>query len=438
MITVTISGLPFLLRPFPNVAIMKSSAYLRQTIFTATATVALLVTALQSTLAQDQAMVDYTTSINHYFPCPETGFWFQARAVSLPQSAADRLEGPGPRVLLTMQLHGMKGTHNYKGIASAWTDDLGKSWQGPTAHEELDLRITEGSDNRYYEVPVDATPIYHPSTQKVLLLGATFQVDTKTRKDVPGGASDVFYAVYDPQTNKWDTWQKLKFPKSFKWPYKRAGCVQSIVEPSGDILMPFYFGQHNNSIHYSSVARCTFDGHELKYVEHGTELVVDNGRGMSEPSLAKFQGKYFLTMRNDHTAYISSSSDGLHFSPPQQWRFDDGAELGSYNTQQHFVTHSDALFLVYTRRGVDNDNVMRHRAPLLMAEIDPQSMRVRRGTERIVVPKEGKSPMGNFGVCNISPSSTWITVARRTNTPGDKNVIVCQIDWKQPNSLAEE
>ncbi|WP_425400032.1 sialidase family protein [Aeoliella sp.] len=394
-----------------------------------------VVGALRPTQAET---VDYTTSITQEFPCPKEGFWFQARAESIPREILKDSGASGPRVLLTMQLHGMKGTHNYKGIVSAYTDDLGKIWQGPTAHDELDLRVAEDNGSRYYEVPVDATPIYHPQTQKVLLVGATFHVDTKTNKDVPGGASDVFYAVYDPKTEKWDTWQRLDFPKSFKWPYKRAGCVQCIVQPNGEVLMPIYFGEHNNSIHYSAVARCAFDGEKLTYQEHGSEHVVDNGRGMSEPSIACFEGKYFLTMRNDHTAYVSTSSDGLNYTPHEKWRFDDGEELGSYNTQQHFLTHSDALFLVYTRRGLDNDDVMRHRAPLVMAQIDPATSRVLRDTERIVVPKQGSAAMGNFGTCNVSPGVSWIVVAHRTTTPGDKNVAICQIEWKQPNELVAD
>lgn len=339
-----------------------------------------------------------------------------------------------------MQPHGFEGTHNYKGIVSSLTDDLGRTWQSPTPHKELDTHTPPvGRDGRaIYEVPVDATPMYHPQTRKVLLTGATFQVDTKTNKDVPGGPSDVFYAVYDPATNQWRKWTTLQFPPSFKWPYKRSGCCQGLVEANGDVLLPIYFGEHNNSIHYAAIARCKFDGEKLTYVAHGSEHKLDFGRGMSEPSLAKFKDQYFMTMRNDKAAYVSTSSDGLHFSEAELWRFDDGKELGSYNTQQHFLTHSDALFLVYTRRGLDNDDVMRHRAPLVMAQVDPQARRVLRNTERIVVPKEGSEAMGNFGVCNITPHVSWMVVAKRVATPGEKNVYIAQIEWNRPNLLVND
>ena len=49
--------------------------------------------------------------------------------------------------------------------------------------------------------------------------------------------------------------------------------------------------------------------------------------------------------------------------------FDDGAELGSYNAQVHWVTHEDGLFLTWTWKGADNDNVLRHWAPFFIAPV---------------------------------------------------------------------
>ncbi len=368
----------------------------------------------------------YTVTTEHYFRCPSDFFWFQARAAAIPQA-----DGNDPLVLLTMQPHGMQGTHNYAGIASSTSADLGRTWVGPIGPDALNVRRPQGKELAHtLVVPVDATPQFHPQTGKVLLIGATFTVDQITKKDVPGGRSDIFYAVYDPQNGQWNDWQTVEFPDSFPWPYKRSGCAQWVVKPNGELLLPFYFGEHNNSIHYAAVARCRFDGTKLTYLEHGSEHKLDFGRGMSEPSLAKFQDQYYLTMRNDKSAYVSTSEDGLHFSKPQKWRFDDGQELGSYNTQQHFLTRPEGLYLAYTRRGADNDDVLRHRAPIFLARIDPETDRVIRQTERIVVPKEGTAAMGNFGVCNITSQESWIVVAKRTTTPGEKNVIVSRLRWK--------
>ena len=112
--------------------------------------------------------------------------------------------------------------------------------------------------------------------------------------------------------------------------------------------------------------RCGFDGEKVAVKRIGNELAVEIERGLVEPSLTKFGSLYYMTMRNDQRAYLSTSSDGQHFSEPKAWMWDDGTDLGSYNTQAHWVTHDDALFLVYTRRGANNDHIPRNRAPLFI------------------------------------------------------------------------
>ena len=150
---------------------------------------------------------------------------------------------------------------------------------------------------------------------------------------------------------------------------------------------------------------------ELKYLQHGTELELNNKtRGLGEPSITKFEGSYFLTIRNDEKGFVAKSKDGLHFDGYQPWTFDDETELGSYNTQQHWVSHSSGLYLVYTRRGLDNDHVFRHRAPLLIAQVDPENLTVIRETEQAIVPNRG-ARLGNFSVCDVSENEKWVIVA---------------------------
>ena len=79
--------------------------------------------------------------------------------------------------------------------------------------------------------------------------------------------------------------------------------------------------------------RCGFDGETLTYKAHGSELNIPQDRGLYEPSLTQFGGKFFLTLRADHSAFVTSGTDGIHFDPIQEWKFDDGKPLGSYNTQ---------------------------------------------------------------------------------------------------------
>ena len=96
--------------------------------------------------------------------------------------------------------------------------------------------------------------------------------------------------------------------------------------------------------------RCGFDGQKLTLLEEGNALTLETKRGLGEPSLARFKGKFYLTIRHDDAGYVAVSDDGLHFGAIKKWTWDDGTELGTYNTQSHWVTHSDALYLVYTRR----------------------------------------------------------------------------------------
>lgn len=160
--------------------------------------------------------------------------------------------------------------------------------------------------------------------------------------------------------------------------------------------------------------------------------------GLHEPSLTRFGGTFFLTLRNDRQGYVTRSENGMAFEPIRPWQFDDGSELGNYNTQQHWVTHSDGLFLVYTRRGANNDHVFRHRAPLFMAQVDPDSLRVIRETERVLVPERG-ARLGNFGVTRVSEHETWVTVSEWMQPKGvekhgsDGSVFVARIRWGRTN-----
>ena len=69
------------------------------------------------------------------------------------------------------------------------------------------------------------------------------------------------------------------------------------------------------------MVRCVFDGTTLRYKEHGDEFALESGRGLFEPSLIKFGGKYYLTMRNETAGYVSVGDDGLHFSKPRRWEW---------------------------------------------------------------------------------------------------------------------
>ena len=125
-------------------------------------------------------------------------------------------------------------------------------------------------------------------------------------------------------------------------------------------------------------------------------------------------------MRTDHSAYVAVSKDGINYNKPVEWKFTDGSVLGSYNTQQHWVSNSHGLFLVYTRKGANNDHVFRHRAPLFMAQVDTELLQVMPETETIIIPERG-ARLGNFSTYSIDGSNTIIATAERIGTEVTKD-----------------
>ncbi len=246
------------------------------------------------------------------------------------------------------------------------------------------------------------------------------------------------WSVYDPAARTWAPWAKLMMPDEPKFSCAGAGCTQRVDLENGEILLPIYSKAIDDKVYFSTVVQCSFDGRELRYIKHGTEHSIPIDRGLYEPGLARFNGRFYLTMRNDRAAYVAGSADGLNYDAPRQWTFDDGTDLGSYNTQAHWVTHSDGLFLVYTRRGANNDNVVRHRAPLFMAQVDPQRLVVLRATERELVPNKG-AQLGNFAVVDVSEHETWVTTSEGM-APGEParfgsngRLYAARLLWQTPN-----
>ncbi len=361
--------------------------------------------------------------------------WCHPRAGIIPQTG---IEG-NPRVVMTMNNLDLAGSDVFYGMFGLHTDNMGLEWTKPKQLKTLAPRyeVIEG-----IERPVavsDFWPRWHAKSQQLLGTGHTvaYTPDWKVRNPRPRHTS---YSVYDPETETWEAWKKLHMPDEDKFYNSGAGCVQRYDLEDGTILLPVSFRPHEKNSRVT-VCQCSFDGNDLKYLSHGTELELNNDtRGLGEPSLTKFDGTYFMTIRNDEMGFVARSEDGLHFEGYQPWKFDDGSELGSYNTQQHWVTHSDALFLVYTRRGANNDHVFRHRAPLFMAQVDPEALCVIRETEQILVPERG-ARLGNFGVTDVTPYETWVTVAEWMQPHGvekygsDGSVYVSKIKWNKPNRL---
>ena len=147
----------------------------------------------------------------------------------------------------------------------------------------------------------------------------------------------------------------------------------------------------------------------------------------------------------DGHGYVAISQDGLHYERKTPWAWDDGDPIAMSTTQQHWLTHSDGLFLVYTRKDPTNTNVIRWRSPLWVAQVDPRNLCLIRGSEKVVLPLVGDGVnqpndvalMGNFHVTNASPQESWVTVGEwmpRRGARGD--LLMAKIRWTKPNRLA--
>jgi hypothetical protein len=360
--------------------------------------------------------------------------WFHPRVAAIPGAGKDGV----PRVILSLQKH-LRVSDHYSGLHVMESDDLGRTWRGPFAPPELDWVREPGGAT---VAVADVTPGWHAKTGRVLAVGARVRYGSRGEQldDAPR-SNQTAYSVRDAVKGSWSPWRMLEPPEGEEFNFSRNACSQWIVRPDGDILLPLYHGRSATEPSSVTVVRCTFDGERLACAERGETLRLAVERGLAEPSLVLFRGRHYLTLRNDLRGYVTAGEDGLRYAPIRPWQFDDGAELGSYNTQQHWLVHRDALYLAYTRRGAANDHVMRHRAPLFLARVDPEKLHVIRATERALVPERGAT-LGNFGAARVSPRESWVTVsegiwsddARRRGATGA--TFLARIVWALPDEDA--
>jgi lysophospholipase L1-like esterase len=394
----------------------------------------MLPTILKTARRAADAMLDFEVRLETVLKHDDGRFlWYHPRATAMPQAGRRRR----PPVLMTLQKH-LHTSDHYSGVSVMRTDDLGATWSPPDPRPELDWQ--NGGPGVSVAV-ADVTPGWHPRTRKCVAIGAQVRYSEagEQLEDRPRSAQTA-YAVFDPKSGAWSPWKRLEMPAGETFDYARSACAQWLVQPDGTLLLPFYTGRDAVGPWRATVVQCAFDGKEVKYLRHGDMLVLDVDRGLVEPSLVRFQGRYFLTIRNDRKGYVTRSADGLHFEPIRPWTFDDGADLGSYNTQQHWLSHSDGLFLVYTRRGANNDHIIRHRAPLFIARVDSERLCVIRRTERVLIPERG-GEFGNFGAAAINERESWVTVgegvwsddARKRGAEGA--LFLARVIWSKRNRM---
>jgi len=339
--------------------------------------------------------------------------WTQGRAAALPGGGA----------VMTAQKLVLAGCDDYGCIHSRASRGSLAEWSDFVPQAGLARRAGASG----IEIALcDGTPIWHTATGKVLATGHTagYRVGQNCpeshlsiyRGEAVGGLvpSRTWYSVYDRASDTWAPSRQLLVPPELG--VFGAGCTQRVDLADGTLQLPAYSLPMKDHPAAAIVLRCAFDGETLSLIESGPaihlppELADSPARGFCEPSVARIGDHFVLTLREYDKGYVATSKDGLRFNKPVPWTWrEDGADIGSYNTQQHFATIGGRLYLVYTRRGANNDHVFRHRAPLFIAEVslDGPSPALLRESEQIAVPERG-ARLGNFGVTHISDAEAWV------------------------------
>ena len=360
--------------------------------------------------------------------------WFHPRVCMAPDD-----EG---RPIALMTLQEIAGSDYFGQVHWSLSRDEGETWSVPEPIDALGRDPVPGHEGLKAAV-CDVTPQFHPQSNKVIALGHVvfYKGDCFARDEQLSR-----YPIYALRSAD-GTWSQRKI---LAWDDPRGAfiysnnCGQRVVLPNGDVQMSFTFGPQPEHRMVCGV-RARFDGEELRVKRVGPPLENQHGRGLLEPSVTQFDDLFWITMRaEDGHGYVSRSDDGLHWQPKRAWSWEDGTPLEMSTTQQHWLTHSDGLFLVYTRRHQLNENVIRWRSPLWVARVDVDKMCLLRQTERVVLPIVGDgindpdkvALMGNFNVTHVSRHESWVTVGEWT--PRDRyrgDLLLARIRWSKPNRL---
>jgi hypothetical protein len=360
--------------------------------------------------------------------------WFHPRACMVPA-----MNGEGAMAFMTLQV--ISGSDHFGPVHWTTSADLGKTW---TEFQPVPPLGWVKQDTGWNEAVCDVTPEYHPTTNSVLALGHNVYYKDTGGFDRSQPPRWPVYAVW--KNGIWGPRKKLVWDDPRGSEIYSNNCGQRVMLPDGDVLMSFTFGVKGKPRDVCGVL-CSFDGTDLVIKQTGPALSNAKGRGLLEPSITRFQNRIYLTIRaEDGRGYVSVSDDGLNYEPQKAWAWEDGTPLDMSTTQQHWLTHSYGLYLVYTRKDPMNVNVTRWRAPLWAAQVDIKTLRLIKGTERIVLPLVGDGVnnaqkvafMGNFGVCNASPDESWVTDGSWCPSDASKGELqLARVKWTTKNALVE-
>ena len=274
--------------------------------------------------------------------------WFHPRACRVPSKRP-----AASHAFMTVQSIG--GSDYFGPVHWSESSDLGKTWAKFRPIPSLG-RVPVAKHPGLMAGVCDVVPQYHPPTKTILAMGhVVFYKGPKFAR----GDQLARYPVYTVRRSD-GTWSKRRI---LEWNDPRGAfiysnnCGQRVVLPNGDILLAFTFGDKPTHRSVAGVL-CGFDGEKLSIKKVGPPLKLAHKRGLLEPSITQFGGKFYITIRaEDDHGYQSVSSDGLNWEPKQpvglgQWR--SGHDVHHATTLAHALGW--VVFGVHTQRQIQHRN----------------------------------------------------------------------------------
>ena len=317
--------------------------------------------------------------------------------------------------LLTFQRLLLTGSDVFYGQFISKSSDGGRTWGEPK-----EIGIFKDTHEDGCRVARYANVRYARKSDRWYALGhAQLYADDKVPlhgrvNGRPTGAG--IFATVDPVKGELTSYTDLPFP----FEYDRVLPYGDPVElDNGELIVPFYYnprGARTKPGAWSPPGKIVcvqyrFGARGLEVVRAGRPVECPElKRGCGEPSLAKFNGRFYLTVRSDERGMYAESADGLAFGELRTWCWEDGTPIGNRNTQQHWMQLSSGLYLAYTREGALNDHVFRNRAPIFLARFDLQRRCLVRSTELPLVPEYG-ARLGNFQTISDGAGAAWLVTA---------------------------
>ena len=351
--------------------------------------------------------------------------WFHPRACIIPHQN-------GVTGLMTMQ--SICGSDVFGPVHWTTTTDQGHTWTEPEKIPGLGRRKLS---NGLVEGFCDFVPEYQTHSKSVLVLGWNVYY----RDGILAKPNTNRHPVYTVRTEggEWLPLNELAWDGKIKPSLFTSNCSQRITQSDGKILIPLSIGYKPDQPRVACSVLCEFDGVLLRIIDIGNSLTLNVGRGLLEPTLAHYNRKYYMSIRaEDGKGYVTISDDGLHWDAIIPWCMDDGTALTMSTTQQRWLANQYGLYLVYTRKAKNNINVMRWRAPLYIAQVDPQKLRLIKSTEKRVFPLIGNgisdpdhvARMGNFHTTQVSEKLSWVTTGETLPADGWRgNTLLAGITW---------